>query len=62
MVAAVVISSTVFLAVDPTYRYLRIMLLEVEMALGVKITCRKEDVDGNNVVAVFGTFRTQFEL
>ena len=40
-------------------------MLEVEMALEVKITCREEDgswsTRGQHVVAVFGTFRTQFE-
>jgi hypothetical protein len=45
MVAAVVISSIVFLAVDPTYQHLDIMLLEVEIALDVKVTCREEDID-----------------
>ena len=45
MVAAVVISSIVFLAVDLTCRRLDIMLLEVEIPLEVKVTCREEDVD-----------------
>ena len=64
MVAVVVISSTVFLAVDLTYRCLGIVLLEVEMALEVKITW-DEDVDsqdgGSNTLCGVGTFRTQFE-
>jgi len=45
MVTAVVISSIVFLAVDLTCRRLDIMLLEVEIALEVKVTCKEEDVD-----------------
>ena len=45
MVAAVVISSIVFLAVDLTSRRLDVMLLEVEIALKVKVTCREEDID-----------------
>ena len=43
------------------------MLLEVEMALEVKITWEKDNQDGGStrgqhVAAVFGTFRTQFEV
>jgi hypothetical protein len=45
MVAAVVISSIVFLAVDLTCRCLDIMLLQVEISLEVKVTCKEEDVD-----------------
>jgi hypothetical protein len=45
MVAAVAISSIVFLAVDLTCRRLNIMLLQVEIALEVKVTCKEEDVD-----------------
>ena len=45
MVAAVVISSIVFLTEDLTCRRLDIMLLEVEIALEVKVTCREEGVN-----------------
>jgi hypothetical protein len=45
MVAAVVISSIVFLTVDLTSRRLDVMLLEVETALEVKFTCREEDAN-----------------
>jgi hypothetical protein len=45
MVEAVVISSIVFLAVDLTCRRLDIMLLEMEIALEIKVTCREENVD-----------------
>ena len=47
MVAAVVISSTA-LQVDLTCRRLDIMLLEVEMALEVKVTCRDSEVDNQD--------------
>jgi hypothetical protein len=45
MVAAVVISSAVFLAVDLTCRRLDTMLLQVEIALEAKIICGEEDVE-----------------
>jgi hypothetical protein len=48
MVAVGVISSTAFLAVDQTCRRLDIMLLEVEIALEVKVACREEDVDNQD--------------
>jgi hypothetical protein len=48
MVAAVVISSAVFLAVNLTCRRLDIMLLEVEIALEAKIT-RKEERETNQM-------------
>jgi hypothetical protein len=49
MVAAVVISSIVFLVVDLTCRRLDIMLLQVEIALEVKVTCKEEDVETNKM-------------
>ena len=64
MVATIVISSTAFLAVDPTYRSLDIMLLEMVMALVVKVTCRGGNhfwQRGQHLAAVFRTFGTQFE-
>ena len=42
MVAAGAISPTAFLAVDLTCRCLDIMLLEVEILLEVKVTCRRD--------------------
>ena len=49
--AVVVIYSTALLAVDQACRCLDIMLLDLEMTLEVKVTCREEDIDNQDALA-----------